>query len=129
MNNAQEVTRQLHSLRVKEKKVFEVELDSVIYNAQQCWAFLFNDLRDKHNKRLIAPNIAVDACDYKRVLFSWKKDNYFLFLEVKNHAEIYAEYGEGESIFTRQKTYLRLDNFSINEIEDTLLLFTEEETQ
>lgn len=127
MNKAQEVTRLLYQLGVKEKKVFEVELDQVIQNAQQCWAFLFNDLRDRHNQKLAAPNIEVISTEEPvRTHFSWKRDNYFLFLEIKNQAEIYAEYGEGESIFTRRKIYLNLDNFFINDIEDILLLFTEE---
>lgn len=127
MNKAQEVTRLLYQLGVKEKKVFEVELDQVIQNAQQCWTFLFNDLSDRHNQKLAAPNIEVISTENpRRTHFSWRKDNYFLFLEIKNQAEIYVEFGEGENIFSRRKTYLNLDNFFIDEIENVLLLFTEE---
>lgn len=127
MGNPQEVISTLHWLRVKEKKVFEVELDQIIHNSQQCWTFFYNHLLDKHNQKLTTPSIDVCAeSDYKRVHFTWKKDNYFFFLEIKNHAEIYVEFGKGESIFSRRKTYLRLDDFTIDEIEDVLLLFTEE---
>lgn len=127
MSKAQEVISNLHWLRIKDKKVFEVELDQVTHNAQQCWKYLYDVLLDKHNQKLTAPTIEVISREKPmRTHFSWKKDNYFLFLEIKNQAEVYAEYGESESIFSRRKTYLRLDDFTIDEIEDVLLLFTEE---
>jgi len=126
-NTLLDVKVELHCQKYKELEKLETELKNLITNAEVCWEFLYVHTYNKYSQKLTAPNIDVVITEEPlRVHLSWDTE-WSLFFEIRSHEEIYVQSMYKKNVLTGWRNYLNLGKLSMfKELEDTLLLFTEE---
>lgn len=124
MEPIKDVYNYLHNQREIERLAFGLQLDLVIDNAQKCWRFIYDTIRNKYDRELNAPYICI-SLNPIIVHFTWDNGNDELYFEIRSHKEIYICFNYGYGIKTGWKMYLQLDNLRTTEqLESALLIFT-----